>query len=74
MAFLYKTVPMFKDTWIKCLSDLSQYYIAIKDVDLHNCENWVGVAYFWYSKAVDKSPFKGHLHYYLAILAWPNAL
>ena len=38
MALLYKTVPVFKNTWVKCFSDFSQYYIAIKDKDLHNCK------------------------------------
>ena len=35
MALLYKTVPTFKNIWIKCLRDLGRYKIAIKD----NCYN-----------------------------------
>ena len=39
MALLYKTVPIFKNTWIKYLSDIGRYYIAIKDEDLYNYKN-----------------------------------
>ena len=74
MALLYKTVPIFKDTWIKCLGDLGWYCMAIKDKDLRDRETWAGVARFWYSKAANKSPFVGRLYHYLAILARPSAL
>ena len=31
MTLLYDTVAVFKDTWIKCLSDGGEYLTAIKD-------------------------------------------
>ena len=46
--------------------------MAIEYKDEGDRENWAGVACFWYSKAVNKSPSVGHLYYHLAILAGPN--
>ena len=56
MAVLYETVPSFEDTWIECLGDLARYRMAIEDDDIRDREVWSGVAWFWYSKAADKSP------------------
>ncbi|KAF2185767.1 hypothetical protein K469DRAFT_777626 [Zopfia rhizophila CBS 207.26] len=48
--------------------------MAIENKDLHDREIWAGVARFWYSKAVNKSPSVGRLYHHLAIPAQPNAL
>lgn len=74
MALLYKTVPAFEDTWIKCLSDLRRYRMAIEDNDIRDRENWTTVSRHWYSKASDKAPTTRRLYHHLAILARPNAL
>ncbi len=74
MAFLYETVPVFKDTWIECLGDLGRYRMAIEEDDIRDREVWTGVARHWYSKASDKAPTTGRLYYHLAILAKPNVL
>ncbi|KAF8249140.1 hypothetical protein K440DRAFT_544295 [Wilcoxina mikolae CBS 423.85] len=74
MALLYETVPAFEDTWIECLGDLGRYRMAIEDDDVRDREVWQNVARFWYSKAVDKTPYVGRLYHHLAILARPNIL
>lgn len=74
MALLYETVPAFEDTWIECLGDLGRYRMAIEDDDIRDRDTWANVARFWYSKAVDKTPYVGRLHHHLAILAKPNIL
>ncbi|KAF2190348.1 hypothetical protein K469DRAFT_723147 [Zopfia rhizophila CBS 207.26] len=74
MALLYKIVPAFEDTWIKCLGDLRRYQMAIEDEDIRNRETWARVARSWYSKAANKNPPIGRPYHYLAILARPNAL
>src|SRR6266487_1434765 len=74
MALLYKTVPVFEETWIECLGDLGRYRMAIEDDDIRDREVWTQVARQWYLKASDRSPETGRLYHHLAILARPNAL
>lgn len=74
MALLYETVSTFENTWIECLGDLGRYRMAIEDDDPRDRDVWSGVARYWYSKAVDKSPSNGRLYHHLAILARPYTL
>lgn len=74
MVLLYEKVPLFQDTWIECLGDLSRYRMAIEDGNLRDREAWSGVARFWYSKAAEQSPDVGRIYHHLTILARPNAL
>jgi len=46
MALLYKTVPIFKDTWIECFSDLGRDRIIIKNNNIRGREVWSGIAKF----------------------------
>jgi hypothetical protein len=74
LTLLYETVPAFKDTWTKCLSDFGRYQIIIADRDMPARETWASVARFWYGKTDDKHPRVGWLYYHLAFLARPHAL
>ena len=74
MTLLLETVPVFEDTWTKCMGDLGRYRMDIEDDDERDREAWTGVATHWYSKASDRAPTTGRLYHRLASLNRPNAL
>lgn len=69
ITLLYETVTTFKNTWIKCLKNLTRYCMIIKNNDIQDQEVWNKVARFWYSKTADKSLNVRWLYHYLVILA-----
>jgi hypothetical protein len=69
MALLYETIPIFADTWIECLGEMSQYRMALEDEDIRDREVWTSNARNWYSKASDRAPTIGRLYHHHAILA-----
>lgn len=50
MTLLYETVPLFADTWVPYLGDISQYIIALKNEDSQDREVWTCNARHCYSK------------------------
>lgn len=69
ITLLYETVTTFKNTWIKCLKNLTRYCMIIENDDIQDQEVWNEVARFWYSKTADKSSNVRWLYHYLVILA-----
>ncbi|GAB1197921.1 hypothetical protein APSETT444_007227 [Aspergillus pseudonomiae] len=67
-----QTVPAFEETWIECLGDLSRYGVVIEERGLLDHEIWVGIARYWYNKAVDKNPDVGRIQHHLGVLARPD--
>jgi hypothetical protein len=38
IALLYETIPIFVDTWIEYLGEMSQYRMALEDEDIRDRE------------------------------------
>ncbi|BCR83540.1 uncharacterized protein ACHE_10942S [Aspergillus chevalieri] len=74
MTLFLESVPAFEDTWIECLGDLARYGMAVEDSIARDCENWAGVARYWYHKAADKNPNFGRIQHHFAVLACPDML
>ena len=74
MTLLLESVPEFRETWIECLGDLAQYWMAVEDVDMRDREAWAGVARYWYHQAADKNQSVGRIQHHLAVLARPDML
>ncbi|KAB8254670.1 hypothetical protein BDV32DRAFT_154978 [Aspergillus pseudonomiae] len=72
LTLLLETVPAFEETWIECLGDLSRYGVVIEERGLLDHEIWVGIARYWYNKAVDKNPDVGRIQHHLGVLARPD--
>jgi hypothetical protein len=74
LTLLLETVPAFEETWIECLGDLSRYGVVIEERGLLDYEIWVGIARYWYNKAVDKNPDVGRIQHHLGVLARPDII
>ncbi|KAF7588023.1 hypothetical protein BBP40_006402 [Aspergillus hancockii] len=74
LTLLLETVPAFEETWIECLGDLSRYGVVIEERGLLDHEIWVGIARYWYNKAVDKNPDVGRIQHHLGVLARPDII
>ncbi|KAL3471389.1 hypothetical protein BJX99DRAFT_263320 [Aspergillus californicus] len=72
VTLLLESVPMFEETWIECLGDLSRYRMAVEEADFREREVWAGIARHWYNKAADKNPDVGRIQHHLAVLARPD--
>ncbi|EMC95371.1 hypothetical protein BAUCODRAFT_72505, partial [Baudoinia panamericana UAMH 10762] len=65
VAQLYDRIPVFLDTRIECIADLTRYRIAVEEGrDAH--AQWGSVAASWYIKASDLQV--GRLHHHLSIM------
>ncbi|KAE8354839.1 hypothetical protein BDV28DRAFT_130260 [Aspergillus coremiiformis] len=72
LTLLLETVPAFEETWIECLGDLSRYGVVTEERGLVDHEIWVGIARYWYNKAVDKNPDVGRIQHHLGVLSRPD--
>ena len=50
IALLYEVVPVFQNSWLDMLVDLTYYIIDIEDNNTQEREVWKEVACYWYSK------------------------
>lgn len=74
LAPLYEKAPKLEDTWIKCLRDISRYWMAIYEDRSSDREIWSGISQFRYGKAADKNPTTGRLYHHLALLVRPHII
>jgi hypothetical protein len=74
LTLLIETVPVYRDTWVECLGDVSRYRMAIEDVNRQERDFWNSIARYYYQLSADSNPRVGRLNHHLAILARPNML